>query len=397
MAGATVPSREPVELAAFLSDPESRSIVEQIDKAARDGRHIVQSGGVPEAIKYLRNVEAAPEVLIVDISGTDLPLSQMDRLAEVCDPSVRVIVVGDRQDVGLFRSLLRTGVADYILKPVHLALIAPHLNGKSDVAIGGGSARNGKLIVVSGACGGVGATTVAVNLAWHMAVQDHRRVALVDLDLYGQAMALQLDIKTDGGLLEAVASSAQLDPQFLENAMTQAHPRLAVLTGEVAWSDPIDFKVEQLEELIKVLEHFHHYVVIDLPRRPGPIYTYLLRRAHLRIMVTNRTLASIRDCGRMLELSDNIGGRVVVVLNDDRPDNARMLAVNDLERALRRQFDLKIAYCKNAAAQIDGSASNQPLAAVHRVFGRAIEALASNVVGRAKTDTGRWRRLLSKA
>ena len=388
--------QEPIEIAAFLADADSRAVVEQVDGGARHGRHI-QSGRVAEAITYIKTSTAAPKVLIVDISGIELPLSEIDRLAEVCEPSVRVLVVGDRQDIGLFRALLKLGVADYLVKPLSAALITPHLAGAPALAMGAANARSGKLVVVSGASGGVGATTIAVNLAWQMAAEDHRRIALVDFDMYSQAMAIQLNVKSDGGLLEALANSTELDPQFLDNAMVRCHPRLAVLNSELQWNDSVDLKVEQLEDLIKMLERHHHYVIVDLPRRPGPAYTYLLRRAHLRVVVTNRSLTATRDCGRILDLVENLGGRTVLVLNEERPGSGGMLAQDALEAALRQKFDLKIGFHRTAAAQSDGATSGQPLAATNRPFARAMAALASNISGRTMVGGSAWRRLFGRA
>ncbi|WP_027133387.1 AAA family ATPase [Geminicoccus roseus] len=390
-------SQDPVELAAFLSDSESCSVIEQLDQEHRNFRHHVRQGRVAEAVEYLKTVKTPPKILIVDISGLELPLSEIDRLADVCEPSIRVLVVGNRQDVGLFRSLLKLGIADYILKPLSPALIEPHLDGSPLPVLGAASTRSGKLVVVTGTCGGVGATTIGVNLGWHLAIRDHRRVALVDMDMHGQAMALQLDVRSSDGLLRAIENSSQIDSQFIDNAMTSYHPRLGILTGELLWDQSADIRAEQLDDVIKILEHHHHYVIVDLPRRPGPVYTYLLRRAALRVVVTNRSLTATRDCGRLLELSGSFDGRTILVLNEDRPATAGMLAVDAIETSLQRKFDLRIAHERRATAQIDSAARSQPLAAANRPFRLTVEALAASISGRSISPRSRWHRFMRRS
>ena len=64
----------------------------------------VHKGGIADATRLLGE-QRSPRLLVVDISGVDLPLSAVNELAEVCEPGVTVIAIGDRNDVGLFRDL----------------------------------------------------------------------------------------------------------------------------------------------------------------------------------------------------------------------------------------------------------------------------------------------------
>lgn len=389
-------AQEALDLVAFLSDAESRAELEQACLNSQIGRAHIGAGRIREAVAYLKNSTHAPKVLIVDVTGFDLPLSEVDALAEVCEPGVRVLVVGERQDIGLFRALLKLGVADYIVKPLNASLLMPHLDGDAPLVLGGADARSGKLVVVSGACGGVGATTLAVNLGWQLAVNDHRHVAMVDLDLHGQAVALQLDLGVLTGLMPALNNADQLDPQFLDTAMAHPHARLAVLSGELAWDMRPQLEPHQLGQLVGMLKRHHHYVVTDLPRRPGPTYAFLQAQADMRIYVLNRTLAAVRNCGRMLQIDDHGNGRTLLVLNEDRPASRGMLSAEAIETALDRKIDFRIGFQRTIPGQVDVAAKGQPLAAANAAYAQAIATIAAGVAGRRIASGGRWWRMLGR-
>src|SRR5690348_10944631 len=82
-------------LMAFV-DPETERVLQE--SATMFGRHLIQRGGIEKAIDYLSQ-QRSPQLLIVDISGVDMPLTQIHTLAEVCEPGTNVIALGDRDSV----------------------------------------------------------------------------------------------------------------------------------------------------------------------------------------------------------------------------------------------------------------------------------------------------------
>src|SRR6202008_2787959 len=144
------------------------------------GRSVIMRGGITKAIEYLSE-QRSPHLLLVDISGIDLPLSKIQMLADVCEPGTNVVAIGDHNDVGLYRDLIDAGVSHYIVKPLTRELLAKALTPKLNSGeIGRSALKLGKLVSFVGARGGVGATTLAGNLAWYLANHQSRRVAFVD-------------------------------------------------------------------------------------------------------------------------------------------------------------------------------------------------------------------------
>src|SRR5690554_537120 len=103
---------------AFVRDAANEEEVSRFLKVSTLGSTHVRRGDIDAAIAYLMKAERSPQRLLVDISGMEAPLDDMDRLADACEPSVQVYVVGDRNDVGLYRNLLQRGVQDYMVKPL---------------------------------------------------------------------------------------------------------------------------------------------------------------------------------------------------------------------------------------------------------------------------------------
>ena len=124
-------------------------------------------------------------MLIVDVSGEDQPLSALGELSDVVEPDVRVLVVGDREDLNFYRQMTHgLGVMEYLYQPLMRDMVAryfgPLVLRDAPLVEGVGG---GRVVTVTGARGGTGASTIAANLAWHFGVEARRHTVLLDADL----------------------------------------------------------------------------------------------------------------------------------------------------------------------------------------------------------------------
>src|SRR6266511_501999 len=163
--------------AAFVSDDSIAAVKKAAEEIGATQPRVVR-GTVADATRRLADVPT-PKQLVVEISGSADPLADMASLAEVCDEGTQVIALGDINDVELYRSLIASGVHDYLVKPVSAEAMAAALTRAGPGPQGEPAPKMGRLIAVVGARGGVGATTVATNLAWTLAHEHNMRVALV--------------------------------------------------------------------------------------------------------------------------------------------------------------------------------------------------------------------------
>ncbi|MGY2931327.1 Flp pilus assembly CpaE family ATPase [Bradyrhizobium sp. GM6.1] len=169
-----------------------------------------KDGGLAAAIEVYETMPT-PNVIVIESDGTRDILEGLDDLAGVCDPGTRVVVIGNPNDTAPYRELVRRGVNDYVVGPVETLDVVRSicsLFSASETII------TGRVIAVVGAKGGVGASTVAHNVAWTIARDLALDSVVIDLDLaFGTA---GLDYKPGPGARHrqcgAVAGSAGHGP-----------------------------------------------------------------------------------------------------------------------------------------------------------------------------------------
>jgi pilus assembly protein CpaE len=348
----TATAQEQRQFRAFIQDDATRKVMDQVVGELAIPNASVHKGGIREATQLLGE-QRSPRLLVVDLSGTDLPLSAINELAEVCEPGVTVIAIGDRNDVGLFRDLINNGVSDYLVKPIAPALIQKSLlNVVESATQGKQTDRRGRLVAVSGARGGVGATMLATGISWSIANRRRRRVALVDLDLQFGTVALALDLEPSPGLREALEHPGRIDALFIDRAMVRQSDTLYVLSGEESLGDPVTADTSSLDILLKELRNKFHYVVVDLPRQVSLTTQYIAQSASNLVLVTDLSLAGMRDTLRQLSLLPvaNAACQITVVANRVGEYREGEIARKEFEAAIGRPIDFVIPFDARAVA-----------------------------------------------
>ena len=343
---------------AFVADAETDKLLRECVTQLALGQGTILRGGIAKAVEYLGQ-HRSPHILIVDISGIDLPVSRIDELAEVCEPGVAVIAIGNRNEIGLYRDLLQAGVADYVVKPLNAQLLAKALaSGRAHTGEASPIHKKlGTMVAFVGTRGGVGTTTLAVNMAWYLANRQSRRVALVDLDLQNGDCALALDIKPNSGLREALANPLRIDNTLLERVMTPVGERLFVLSSEEPLSEDLHFTAVAVETLVSALREQFHYVIVDVPRIPAAPYRRALEMADFRVTVADQTLRSVRDTVRLRQAIGEGDGK--------RPN---ILVVNRHGEGGRHAVTLRrVAACRRSQAE---ERDPVPADIVHHDIGR---------------------------
>jgi pilus assembly protein CpaE len=354
------------------------------------GRNQIVRGGIAKAIEYLSE-QRSPHLLFVDISGVNLPLSKVQMLADVCEPGTNVIAIGDHNDVALYRDLQQAGVSNYIVKPLTRELVtkalAPKTNGSGEMGRAVSVLKLGKMVSFIGARGGVGTTTMAANLAWHLANRQSRRVALVDLDLQHGDCNLLFNADTTPGLRDALANPLRLDPLLLDRIMTQHGERLFVLGGEEPIQEHVQFTPAAVDTLFSVLRSQFHYVIADVPRIPTPAYRRALEIADRRVIVVDQTMRSMRDAVRLKKAFGDIPGveqaehRTIFVLNREGEAGNHGLSLKEINNVLQAKPTSTVPFLPKL---VTPAAHHATVAARQRKFGNAVGALALEISGRAR-------------
>ncbi len=387
---ATGPEATRVDVLAFAQDRETREFLQNYLQATSGASFHVAKGGVDAAVRFLEEAQHPPRLLLVDISGAETPLSEIDRLADVCEASIVVVALGELENVHLFRELIRAGIVDYITKPLSADLLAPYVRDRRDrIAPAGGAARRGKVVVFTGARGGVGTTTLAVSVAWSLANVQRRRVALIDLDIHAGVASIQLGLQP-GGLTEALENYRRLDALFLERTLAHHGPRLSVLSDEAPLRRDAPVNPEALDALITTLADDFHYLIVDLPRHFGALHAHVMEQARERMIVADRTLPAIRDAARLLEGARESLNPAHVILNDHHPGLRKLIPDSAIEKALGQAADVEVEYDKGAANA--GDNLGDPLAARRGPIATATREIVDTLSGRRVARRSRWAR-----
>jgi pilus assembly protein CpaE len=332
----------------FVTDQESEGVIRESLAALGVPDATFTAGGVTAAITALAK-ENSPHLLVVDISGIGDPLSAMRDLAEVCGPDISVIVIGDRNDIVFYRELKSMGTAEYFLKPLVRSLFTGTCKSILTPEAGSANNRTGKLVYVVGVRGGVGATTIATNLAWRLAEDKRRHTILVDLDLQEGDAALQLDAQGNHALREALDHPERVDKLFLERGVKQVTDRLHLLCSLEPLDSPPELAEESFLWLLDKLLPRYRLTIVEAAPSIGVHMTWTLKMPGTCLLVSNPTLAGARDLARWNEiLGPNTPERnTVTVLNHTTAHGG--LSLNDFTRACGITPDVNIPYDRELA------------------------------------------------
>ncbi len=170
-----------------------------------------------------------PNVLVVETEGgRDAVLAELAHLANVCDPSTKVIVIGHVNDVVLYRELIRSGVSEYLvapLGPLHIieAIGALYADPKAG--------QIGRIFAFVGAKGGVGSSTIAHNVGWLFSRKLMIDTVITDLDLAFGTAGLNFNIDAAQGIAEALGQPERVDQTLLDRLLAKAGDRLSPLSA----------------------------------------------------------------------------------------------------------------------------------------------------------------------
>jgi pilus assembly protein CpaE len=363
---------------AFLGDPATEQVLRDgLGDLVANGMDI-RRGTVRTAITAMAKLPT-PEVLIIDIAGEDQPLHALGELSEVVEPGVRVLVIGDTDDVDFYRHITRgMGVMEYIFKPITREAVARHFAPLvTRKTIGQDAARGGRVIAVMGARGGVGATTISGNLAWMLGVTAKRHTVFLEADLHRGSGALLLGAKTGPGLRMALETPDRIDPLFVERAAQPITERLQVLASEENLNEPLHYAPGAARRLIDALRVRYNFIIADVPFLPMLCNRELIEFAHHRVIVMDPSLASVRDTLRLLGLPNGPWqpqSPTIVLNRQGRPGG---LTRKQIEDGLKVKIDVAIP---DLPKQLNESATfGEPAMNARGPFRQAIIALSREI------------------
>ena len=273
-----------VELRAILMSFEGAKIVAEVD----NGELLSQTMNRIQADVLLVNLDPQPDKV--------LPLAGS---VAADHPEVAVFAVSESADGSLILDAMRKGLKEFLTKPIDPDTLSEALE---KVAEGLEDAPpRGKLITVLGGSGGVGATTLATNVAVELADLSSAKIALVDLDLRFGQVATFLDLDATYTLADLCTSVEQTDQQMVERALIEHSSGVRVLSRPATFAQADSITAAECVGVLSVLTSFNDYVVVDGPIRFEPLAQAVLGLADINLLVVQLLVPSVRNTVRILE------------------------------------------------------------------------------------------------
>lgn len=276
--------QQAISLRALLLSFGGAKIVAEVDEAAL----------LPQAVRQfpvdivLVNLDPAPDAVLPVVS---------EMLSAT--PGLAVFATSKSSEGPLILKVMRAGAKEFLSKPIDptaLGAAIEKIVGQRTEEV-----RMGKLITVLGAAGGVGATTIAANLAAELATLGGHKVTVVDLDYRFGQVAMMFDVEPTYSLADLCNTPEALEPQVIERALVKHSSGLQILSRPASFAEADNITAASCVGLLSNLLQCNDYVITDGPSRWDLSAKSVLDLADITLLVTQLLVPTVRNAARILE------------------------------------------------------------------------------------------------
>src|SRR5580692_1109832 len=285
-----IASGDPASSAQLLASLQQTGLVKSVKQWA-----------VP-ADKLPDSADSLPEVVFLDLSRDPEPYFQLGAQIHRARPAVKLvacsaIVPPNHQ---LLLEAVRVGVQDFLAKPVDPTSLKEILSRFTEDIDARDRSSLDRLIVVMGAKGGVGATTVAVNIGVQLSTFARKRVALLDFANPLGNVHLLLDLHPKFTVRDAVDNMDRLDSHFFAGLLTRHKTKLEVLGGVTQPEEWQSINIPSLERVVNVAQNTFDMVLLDMGSQFSSEWTSILRMARMILIVAEANVPALWTLERRL-------------------------------------------------------------------------------------------------
>ena len=301
-----------VSIQAFCELPDLAAVVSSAmtDRRMAKAHVKLNMGGAPAAVEAYKSAPTPNVVVLEAPAGRDALLGQLEELAQFCDAGTKVVVLGKLNDIVLYRQLIARGVSEYLVAPFG---VVDFVQAMSQLFSVPGAKPLGRVIAVVGAKGGVGASTVAHNLAWTLASLTEMATIIADFDLAFGTAGLDYNQDPPQGVAEAVFAPERVDTVLVERLLSKCGDHLSLLAAPAMLDRVLDFGEGSFDSLVDAMRASTPWVVLDVPHQWSGWARRILVAADEVVVVASPDLANLRNAKNLI---DNVKG---ARLNDAPP------------------------------------------------------------------------------
>jgi pilus assembly protein CpaE len=270
--------------------------------------------------------QSTPDLVVIALDSDQQKAIQLIAQMTAEFPGMPILAVSARGDGQSILQALRSGAKEFLTQPVVMEELFGALQRlkQSRSSAEGGTASNGSLkvdslvVAVVGSRGGVGSTSIAVNIGCNLAQDPAYNVALVDLDLALGDADVALDLIPDYTLADVALNIDRLDMTFLRRSLSKHATGLSLLPHPVQMEDISLIHEDHLQRVIGLLRASYSHLILDLSKRFTPTDWTAMRMADIILVIAQLELTSLRNVVRMLHTLGTEGAladKVRVVVN----------------------------------------------------------------------------------
>ena len=264
--------------------------------------------------------------------------------AQVSGEAGDIFLTSRELDPNALIRALHAGVREFFPQPIQREVVVEALlrlgqrqRGAQEVVT---KAEEGKVFTVFGAKGGVGTTTIAVNLATGMARPDgNPSVALLDMNLFSGEVPLFLNITPVFSWVEVAKNISRLDATYLMSILQRHASGVQILPTPVRVVEEVDMVPEVIDKVLKLMRSIFDFIVIDGGRPLGSILKYLTGTSDKALLVTIPSLSGVINLKRLIETFHDLGCAsedIVVVIN--RYNQKSAVSVTEVREMMKRDI-----------------------------------------------------------
>jgi pilus assembly protein CpaE len=282
---------------------ESDGVLNMIERLGADRRMSKVSlritNGEIEAAAAMFTSSPTPNLIILETARDAARLLvDLAPLAEVCDPTTRVIIIGRYNDISLYRDLMRNGISEYLVAPIGMPDL---LSAISAIFIDPEAEPLGRNIAFIGAKGGVGSSTIAHNCAFGIASLFSTETILADLDLPFGTVNIDFDQDPAQGIAEAVYAPERLDEVFLDRLLSKCSDHLSLLAAPSLLDKNYDFDAQSFQPIMELLQRSAPVAVLDVPHVWTAWVQTVLADADEIVITAVPDLANLRNTKNLID------------------------------------------------------------------------------------------------
>jgi pilus assembly protein CpaE len=299
-----------VSLVIIDSSVSSRNAFAGYLKPFGDSVRLVAAvGDLEEGLKIIQT--SNPMVAVLDVPELERGVEEVKFLLSRF-PHLSVFVTCAEKSSDWILTLMKAGAVEYLLKPLQEEDLAEALRKIGRLWVARPfkeEEKGGKIIAVYNPVGGMGTTTIAVNLAAALATDDKQKVALVDLNLFSGDVSSFLDVEPAYTLSSVTSNIARIDASFLMSVMTRHPSGFYVLTEPLEVDDVVDITPAQIDRVLHFLQKIFAYLVIDTGGYLPGINMTVFDNADFILFNTVLSLPALKNAKRYLAAMEKRGLR----------------------------------------------------------------------------------------